>query len=154
MQIRQATPADEAVLIDYNRRLAAETEGKTLDLTTIQRGVRAMLTDPHKGLYFVAENAGAVVGQLGVTQEWSDWRNGWFWWIQSVYVRQDARRQGIFRALFQRVVEAARRDPDVIGVRLYVDEHNHTAQKTYQQLGLAKTEYWLLEMFPLSETAT
>lgn len=143
--IRPATLADLDVIIDFNRRLAEETEGKKLDPARLRRGVQAMLADPHKGVYFVAAEQGQVVGQLGVTQEWSDWRNGFFWWIQSVYVRQDARRRGVFRSLFLHVAEAARRAADVIGIRLYVDEHNGKAQATYGRLGLVKTDYWLLE---------
>jgi len=149
LHVRQAQAADAPVLVDFNARLAQETEGKQLDPITVRQGVAAMLADTTKGVYWVAQEGGHVVGQLGVTREWSDWRNGWFWWIQSVYVHPDARRRGVFRALFDHVLEAARLDPEVIGVRLYVDHDNHAAQATYAKLGLEKTGYWLLERYPL-----
>jgi GNAT superfamily N-acetyltransferase len=111
--------------------------------------VKAGLADPDKCRYFLAEDAGAVVGQMAVTREWSDWRNGWFWWIQSVYVRADARRRGVFRTLFDHVRQAASSDPEVIGLRLYVDRDNHAAQQTYLRLGLIETGYLIRERYPL-----
>jgi GNAT superfamily N-acetyltransferase len=149
IQVRAATPADVAVLCEFNARLSEESEGKTLDPHRLRRGVEAMLADDAKGRYFLAEEEGVVVGQLGVTTEWSDWRNGFFWWIQSVYVRQDARRRGVFRNLFQHVHEAAKRDPLVIGIRLYVDRSNHAAHGTYRTLGLEWTDYHVMERYPL-----
>jgi ribosomal protein S18 acetylase RimI-like enzyme len=146
--IRRATTNDSEVVVDFNGRLAEESEGKKLDSALLKAGVAQALADPHKGLYFLAEDAGVVVGQIMITTEWSDWRNGWFWWIQSVYVRPEARRRGVFRALFEHVSKAARQDPDVIGLRLYVDEDNHTAQETYRRLGLAETGYFVLEKHP------
>ena len=116
---------------------------------TLAAGVTAALHDPHKGPYFLAERDGAAVGQMAVTFEWSDWRNGWFWWIQSVYVRPEARRQGVFRALFEHVQEAARADPGVIGLRLYVLAENRRAQETYLRCGMEETGYFVLEKFPL-----
>jgi ribosomal protein S18 acetylase RimI-like enzyme len=92
---------------------------------------------------------GAIVGQLGVTCEWSDWRNGWFWWIQSVYVRPEARRCGVFRTLFQHVRDSAKNDAQVIGIRLYVEHENQSAQKTYQAMGLSQTTYQVMERYPL-----
>src|SRR4051794_33001385 len=99
--IRPAGPADLAAVVEFNRRLAAETEGKALDPDLLVPGVRAVLADAHRGRYFVADAGGAVCGQVGVTLEWSDWRNGWFWWIQSVYVDAAHRRRGVFRRLFE-----------------------------------------------------
>src|SRR5205807_1377678 len=110
------------------------TENKDLDPAVLSAGVAAMLDDSHKGRYFVAELDDTVVGQLGVTCEWSDWRNGNFWWIQSVYVAAEARRQGVFRALYEHLLEAARSDKSVIGVRLYVEHDNRIAQETYRRL--------------------
>ena len=101
--VRAATPADAPLVIEFNRRLAEESEGKTLDPAVLGPGVRAALADPRKALYFLAEAEGSVAGQMMVTYEWSDWRNGWLWWIQSVYVRPEARRRGVFRALFEHV---------------------------------------------------
>jgi ribosomal protein S18 acetylase RimI-like enzyme len=147
--LRRAVAADAAVIADYNTRLAQETEGKTLDPATIAAGVAAALADPLRGRYFVAELAGEVVGQLMITTEWSDWRNGWIWWIQSVYVREEARRQGVFRALYEHAVAAARAETDVVGLRLYVEEENTAAQQTYLSLGMERTGYLVLERSPL-----
>ena len=149
MLVRSATPADAAVIIEYNRRLAWETEGKALDPDILAAGVRAGLADQHKALYFVAEEDGALAGQLMLTREWSDWRNGWIWWIQSVYVRKEFRRRGVFRALYQHVLDSAARDPEVIGIRLYVEAENHAAQETYTRLGMVRTSYGVFERCPL-----
>jgi ribosomal protein S18 acetylase RimI-like enzyme len=147
--VRRAGPGDVAVIVEYNRRLAAETEGKTLDAAVLRAGVEAGLAEENKALYFVAEDGGDVVGQLMLTREWSDWRNGWMWWIQSVYVRADARRRGTFRALYQHVLESAQADPGVIGLRLYVEHANGPAQQTYERLGMARTGYLVFERCPL-----
>jgi GNAT superfamily N-acetyltransferase len=149
MTIRAATLADAPVVVEFNCLLAQESEGKTLDAALLTPGVAAGLSDPHKGRYFIAEEDGKVLGQVGVTYEWSDWRNGWMWWIQSVYVRPEARRRGIFRALFGHVEKTARADPEVIGLRLYVERENHVAQQTYERLGMIETGYFVLEKHPL-----
>ncbi len=147
--VRRAGPGDAAVIAEFNRRLAAETEGKALDPAVLRAGVEAGLADETKALYFVAEDGGAVVGQLMLTREWSDWRNGWMWWIQSVYVRADARRRGTFRALYRFVHEAARADAGVIGLRLYVEHANAAARQTYERLGMTPTGYLVFERCPL-----
>lgn len=147
--VRSATPADAAVIIEFNRRLAQETEGKTLDGATLAAGVAAVLADPVRGRYYLAEDDGAPLAQLMITTEWSDWRNGWFWWIQSVYVREDARRRGLFRLLYEYVREQAQADGAVIGLRLYVEHANRPAQDAYRRLGLDATGYLLLERYPL-----
>lgn len=147
--VRSAGPTDLEVIVEFNRRLALETEGKELDSALLRAGVQAGLADADKMTYFLAEEGGEVVGQMAVTREWSDWRNGWFWWVQSVYVRRESRRQGVFRTLFQQVEQAARRTPSVIGIRLYVDHDNLGALEVYARLGLARTDYMLLEKYPL-----
>ena len=147
--VRPASSADADLVCEFNRLLALESEGKALDPALLQPGVRNALADDHKGRYFLAMLDGQFVGQLGVTYEWSDWRNGWFWWIQSVYVRPEARRRGVFRALFQHVHESAKNDPQVIGIRLYVERDNHAAHDTYQALGLDWTTYQVMERYPL-----
>ena len=149
LTIRRATPADAPVLIEFNRRLAEESEGKALDLDVLGKGVAAALADPNKGPYYVAEEGGEVVGEMQITFEWSDWRNGWLWWIQGVYVRADARRRGVFRALYEHVCEAARQDPEVVGLRLYVERENLAAQQTYLRMGMEWTNYLMLERYPL-----
>ena len=126
--------------------MALEAEHKRLDPATVARGVRAVLDDPAHGRYFVAERDGGPVGQLMITYEWSDWRNGRFWWIQSVYVLPQARRGGVFRALFRHLEELAKADPGVCGIRLYVERENARAQATYRHCGLEDAGYVLMEV--------
>jgi GNAT superfamily N-acetyltransferase len=147
--IRRATPADALVIVEFNRRLAQETEDTILDPALLAAGVAAGLADPSRALYFVAEDGGEVLGQIMITFEWSDWRNGWLWWVQSVYVRADARRRGIFRALFEHVQQAACSDPQVVGLRLYMEHANHTARQTYLRLGMKPTSYSVFQKYPL-----
>jgi GNAT superfamily N-acetyltransferase len=150
LTIRRATPADLTTVVDFNGRLAEESEGKSLDRVRLTAGVTAVLAAPeHKGPYFLACDGDTPVGQMQVTFEWSDWRNGWFWWIQSVYVVPEARRRGIFRTLFEHVCQAARSDPQVIGLRLYVERDNTRAHQTYLNLGLSWTSYQVMERYPL-----
>ena len=147
--IRPAGPADEDVLVAFNAALAWESERKQLDLAILRTGVRAVFADPAKGFYVVAERDGEVIGQSAITYEWSDWRNGWFWWVQSVYVREDARRQGVFSALYRHLEAAAAVDPAVIGVRLYVERENDRARQTYCALGLVEEPYFMMIRYPL-----
>jgi GNAT superfamily N-acetyltransferase len=148
--VRRAVASDLATLVEFNQLLAEESEGKRLDPAKLTAGVTAALADPdRKGPYFLAELDGTPAGAMQVTFEWSDWRNGWFWWVQGVYVRPEARRQGVFKALFNHVADAARADPEVIGLRLYVERENHRAHATYRNLGLEWTSYLLMERHPL-----
>lgn len=151
LTIRRAGPADVPIVVEFNRRLALESEDKVLDLAVLTAGVSACLADPDKAIYFLAEDAGDILGQLMLTREWSDWRNGWIWWIQSVYVRADARRRGVFRALYGHAHAAAVADPQVIGLRLYVEQANEAAQQTYARLGMERTGYLVLERYPLGD---
>jgi GNAT superfamily N-acetyltransferase len=141
VSIRRARPSDHATLVEYNRRMAWETEQKRLDDQVLSQGVAAVLADPAKGFYLVAERNGEVVGQLMITSEWSDWRNGFFWWIQSVYVREDARRHGVFRRLYHEIERIAKESGDIVGIRLYVERDNVRAQKTYADLGMKEEAY-------------
>ena len=128
--------------------MARETEGRELDPTLLTAGVTALLKDPSKGLYFVAETTNdppTIAGQLLITYEWSDWRNGNFWWIQSVYVLEPFRGSGIFKALFQHVQDLCKDREGVCGLRLYVDADNARAQEVYKRMGLRPTEYLLFE---------
>lgn len=149
LSIRRALPADAAIVAEFNRLLALESEGKTLEANVLAAGVAAGLADPNKGVYFLAEENSAPIGQIMYTTEWSDWRNGWFWWIQSVYVCAEARRRGVFRALYEHVYQAARADGQVIGLRLYVEGNNHTAQETYRRMGMESAGYLLFQRWPL-----
>src|SRR5438309_10883392 len=125
--------------------MAWETEKRTLQPERVQAGVAALLRDPAKGTYFLAETTRngtpAVAGQLLITYEWSDWRNGNFWWIQSVYVAEEFRGQGIFRALYHHVRDLAAANKDVCGLRLYMDAHNASARGAYARLGMKRTNY-------------
>ncbi len=145
LTVRDAGPGDAAVLVAYNSAMAAETEGKTLDPERIGPGVAGLLADASRGRYWVAECRGQVVGQIMVTYEWSDWRNGNLWWIQSVYVHPDWRRKGVFSALYRHVESLAAAQADVIGLRLYVEENNQRAQRTYAALGMVKPSYLVME---------
>ncbi|HEY2785457.1 MAG TPA: N-acetyltransferase [Fimbriiglobus sp.] len=149
LTIRRADPADAGILAAFNQALASESEQTRLDPAAVGPGVTAVLTDPHKGFYTVAEKDGEVVGQCLVTYEWSDWRNGWFWWVQSVYVRGDARRIGVFRRLYEHIIDQAAKDPTVIGLRLYVERQNTRAIETYRSLGMVEAGYDVLELYPL-----
>jgi ribosomal protein S18 acetylase RimI-like enzyme len=149
LTIRQAILKDADILARFNVELAKESENLVLDAAVVKAGVEALLRDPAKGTYFVAEAGGAVVGQLLITHEWSDWRNGDFWWLQSVYVRPDFRRRGVFQALFDHVLASAKRQGDVAGIRLYVEKHNDPALKTYRRLGLKETHYHVMERLVL-----
>ncbi|MFL5245538.1 MAG: GNAT family N-acetyltransferase [Gemmataceae bacterium] len=145
--IRRAESSDIDQIIDFNCRLAQETEGKTLEPAVVRAGVQAALSDRHKGPYYLAVDGERILGQLQITFEWSDWRNGWIWWIQGVYVRAEARRQGIFRALYGHIENAARESQDVIGIRLYVEKENRKAQKTYEEMGMKPSSYLMYERY-------
>jgi ribosomal protein S18 acetylase RimI-like enzyme len=144
--IRNATHDDAETIADFNCRLAAETEDKPLDPETVRMGVSALLDDTRRGQYFVAcTSDGQIVGQLMHTFEWSDWRNGDIWWLQSVYVHADYRRQGVFRKLHQHLEELAESTPGVVGLRLYVENENSRAQETYCSLGFVEPGYRVME---------
>jgi GNAT superfamily N-acetyltransferase len=146
-RIRLAVPADLATIVEFNQRLALETESKTLDPAVLEAGVAIALGDPDRLRYWVAEIEGESrpVGQAAVTREWSDWRMGWIWWFQSVYVAAPFRGRGVFRALYQHIREEARSQPDVIGLRLYVEDSNAPAHKTYHALGMRPGGYSVYE---------
>lgn len=138
--IRDATPKDAATIAVFNIKMALETENLRLDPNTIERGVKRVFEDKSRGDYYVAEIDGIVVGCLMVTHEWSDWRDGDMWWIQSVYVAPEARKLGVFKSLFGHV-ESLAQAAGVVAIRLYVDRHNDRAKQSYQRLGLELTEY-------------
>jgi GNAT superfamily N-acetyltransferase len=139
--IRNAGETDTPFLVDCNAAMALETERKVLDRDVLARGTRAVFDDAHHGFYLIAEREGERAGCLLITFEWSDWRDGDWWWIQSVYVVPAARRQGVFRALYADVERRARATPRVIGLRLYVERENRRAQQTYRSLGMEPESY-------------
>jgi GNAT superfamily N-acetyltransferase len=146
VRVRPAESGDAESIVEFNQELARESEGLILPSETVSPGVEALLADPGRGCYFIAEMDGRVVGQIGLTYEWSDWRNGFFWWIQSVYVRPEARRAGVFRALYHHVEAMALEDPGCTGLRLYVEPENERAIATYQALGMSNAPYRMLEL--------
>lgn len=143
--IREGRPEDAERIAEYNRLMAWETEKKELDASTVLKGVQAGLAQPGLCRYFVANTDGLVVGQAMVTYEWSDWRNGELWWIQSVYVHPDHRRRGIFRELFQHILSIAQNHPRVRGLRLYVETDNQIGMDVYRSLGMVHAGYHVYE---------
>lgn len=145
IEIREAGANDHDTIVAFNAAIARETEDLRLDEARLRAGVAAVLADSSKGRYFVAHESGHVVGQIMITTEWSDWRNGDFWWIQSVYVQPEARGRGVFSLLY-RFVEAAARQQGARGLRLYVDADNQRATDIYARLGMHASQYRMMEI--------
>lgn len=145
MTVRDARPTDRDVIVAFNLALADETEDLTLDAEVVSRGVERALDSPERLRYWVAEIDGKVVGQAAVSREWSDWRCGWIWWFQSVFVSADVRGLGVFRALHARIRDIAKADAEVVGLRLYVEHENEKAQQTYRALGMSPGGYLVFE---------
>jgi ribosomal protein S18 acetylase RimI-like enzyme len=143
--IRFARPEDSSALVEFNQAMALETEGQTLVEEKITNGVRAVFADEKKGFYVVAADDGKIIGGLMVTFEWSDWRNAWFWWIQSVYILPDYRGQRIYSRLYEFIKTSAMEAGNVCGFRLYVEHDNTRAQKVYQKLGMGESHYLMYE---------
>jgi len=145
LPVRIAERKDVEALAELNLAMAWETESKRLNPSTLTRGIQAVFDHPHYGFYIVAEDHSQVVGCLLITFEWSDWRSGLFWWIQSLYVRPVFRRRGVFRRLHEFIQAEALRRPDVCGIRLYVAQSNHVAQAAYREMGMTETSYRMYE---------
>ncbi len=145
LRIRRAARRDAATLIGFNRAMALETEGKVLTPQVIGAGVRHLLRHSELGFYLVAEAGGKAIAGLMITTEWSDWRNGELWWIQSVYVRPEYRRHGVYRRLYRHVQALAAGKRGVCGFRLYVEQGNRRAQATYRASGMKRTHYLMYE---------
>ncbi|MCY3693432.1 MAG: GNAT family N-acetyltransferase [Chloroflexota bacterium] len=145
MQIRTASTSDSATIARFNAAMALESEDVELDPDVLTPGVEAALADPGRAFYLLSELDGEPAGQLMVTYEWSDWRNGWIWWIQSVYVEPAHRRKGVYRGLYRRLEELAAAEDNVRGIRLYVMRENLGAKRTYESLGMHHSEYDLYE---------
>ena len=146
IDIRDADLSDCEIIAAFNSAMAMETERRELDPDLIRDGVLAVLNDTARGRYWIADIDGRTVGQIMVTYEWSDWRNGTFWWIQSVYVHPDFRRQGVFAALYRHVESLSRAAGGVCGLRLYVEDDNTRAQQTYRALGMTNPGYRVMEV--------
>ena len=146
--IRLGGEQDVEILADFNVSMARETESRELDRELVMAGVRSLVSAPVNGFYVIAEQSGEIVGSLMITTEWSDWRNGLFWWIQSVYVRPALRRQGIYTKLYEHVKTLAAEQGNVCGFRLYVEQHNAVARRAYEALGMEETPYRIYEEVP------
>lgn len=146
INVRYASRNDADAITQLNAAMGLETESVIINSETLRKGVDAILSDPNKGLYFVAEIDDKVVGQLMITYEWSDWRNAFFWWIQSVYVLPQHRNAGVFKTLYNFVHDIAKKDQMVCGLRLYVDTHNITAKEAYKHLGMSASHYEMYEL--------
>ena len=144
IKIRKATPTDASVIIDFQQKMALETEELTLELAIVSKGVNAVFNNLSRGQYWVAEEKGIVVASLLITYEWSDWRNSDVWWFQSVYVLPDYRRTGIFKSMYNFIKDEADKQ-NVAGLRLYVETNNSRAQKTYEALGMRSEHYTMYE---------
>ncbi len=145
VQIRLASQEDQHIIAEFQMKMAMETENFQLNLETVSTGVNAVLRDPAKGKYFVAEAGGQVVASLLITFEWSDWRNKWVAWIQSVYVIENYRQKGVFKSMYEHIRNWAQNDDEIAGLRLYVDKSNLRAIKVYQKLGMNGEHYQLFE---------
>lgn len=147
INIRIANENDIDALVEFNQRMAQETEGKDLKAEVLRPGVEGLFRNNQYGFYVIAEDANnkAAAGGLLITYEWSDWRNGLVWWIQSVYVMPDYRRHGIYRRLYDFVKEKAKEEGNVRGFRLYVEKENKIAQQTYSKLGMEESHYLMFE---------
>lgn len=147
--IRPATTDDVQTIVSFNASMAQETEQRRLDLDRLRDGALALLGNHHYGFYIVAETPDegnrTAVGQLLITYEWSDWRNGLFWWVQSVYVTPEWRRRGVYRAMHEHIAAKAKADPLVCGIRLYVEHQNRSAQTVYRRMGLMPAVYTIYE---------
>lgn len=144
--VRDAVPGDVDALVRFNVALASEADDVQLDPATARVGVESALKRSDLCRYFVAELGGEPIGQLMITYEWSDWRAGVFWWLSSVYVREDCRRRGVFRALHEHVVALARQGSEVCGLRLYVHHTNDRAMKTYARMGMRPSGHVVYEI--------
>ncbi|MEO6654516.1 MAG: GNAT family N-acetyltransferase [Pyrinomonadaceae bacterium] len=145
MNIRLATSEDAFYFVEFNSAMAFETEGKTLDKPSVQAAVNAIFDDPHKGFYIVAEEGAQIIGGLLVTYEWSDWRNAWWWWIQSVFLRPEARGKRVYSQLNDFVKAYAKQSGNVYGIRLYVESDNVHAQRVYEKVGMEQSHYLMYE---------
>ena len=145
MNIRVAHREDIDALVEFNHAMAIETEGLRLDRDTLRRGVEAVFADEEKGFYVVSVLGDAIVGGLMVTYEWSDWRNAWFWWIQSVFIKPEARGQKLYRQMYEFVKRRASDADNVCGFRLYVENDNFHAQKVYDAVGMHASHYLMYE---------
>ncbi|MGQ9608629.1 MAG: GNAT family N-acetyltransferase [bacterium] len=146
INVRLAKEEDIDYIVKFNKEMAFETEGIILSYPKLKDGVTAVFKDKNKGFYLVAEIDGNLVGQALITSEWSDWRNAFFWWIQSVYVVPEHRRSGVLRSIFDQIRSISEQNSNVCGLRLYVEKNNFIAKKAYENLRMYESHYDLYEM--------
>jgi len=145
LRIRRADSRDTNTIAGFNASMAQETENKALDKDATLKGAAYLFENPGYGFYLIAECNGETAGSLMVTYEWSDWRNKFYWWVQSVYIKPEFRRQGIFRAMYENLTAQAKEAGNVCGLRLYVEKENKRAQATYAELGMTPSHYLMYE---------
>jgi RimJ/RimL family protein N-acetyltransferase len=145
MIVREATSKDVPSLLDFQLKMALETENVTLDISTLTLGVQRLFKDPSKGRYYVGEEDSEIMGCLMTTYEWSDWRNGTVLWIQSVYVPKEFRSKGVYKKMYSHILQLVETDPDLKGIRLYVDKSNEAAQRAYEKIGMNGDHYTVYE---------
>ena len=146
MKITQPGIEDINSLVDFNIKMAKETENKILNKKIVTKGVSEVLNDTTLGYYVIAKNKNTILGSLMITYEWSDWRNGMFWWIQSVYVEKEYRQQGVYKKMYSYIKDKALKDNSCTGIRLYVEQENKIAQSVYKKLEMKETHYKLFEI--------
>jgi ribosomal protein S18 acetylase RimI-like enzyme len=149
--IHKAKPEHIEFLLDFQQRLAMESENVQLSTETLRAGMSAMFKDPAKGQYYVAIDGDQVIGCHMITHEWSDWRNGMVWWLQSVYVKESHRKSGVFKKMYDNIISLINEDPGLIGLRLYVDKSNTRAMKVYEAMGMDGSHYTVYEWMKASE---
>ena len=145
INLRMATVRDIDNITLFNTEMAFETESIYLDQADLRHGIAAVLSDSNLGFYLISELEGVMIGQILITKEWSDWRNGWFWWIQSVFVEPNHRSMGVYSAMYKKIADMADREGNVCGLRLYVDRDNLSAKQVYSHLGMSQSHYDLYE---------
>tara|TARA_B100000029_G_scaffold215934_2_gene213754 strand:- start:22232 stop:22684 length:453 start_codon:yes stop_codon:yes gene_type:complete len=146
MKVSKAQQSDIKEIIQFNINMAMETENKKLNKETVTKGVQEVFNTPSLGYYIIVKDSSGILGCLMITYEWSDWRNGLFWWIQSVYVKKEYRRKGVYKKMYKFIHERAIADKKCTGIRLYVENNNSIAQKVYNSLGMTETYYKLFEV--------
>ncbi len=145
MEIRKANSSEFGTLVEFQQKMAFETEGLELDKDILNKGVQAVFNDENKGVYYVAVENGQIIASLLITFEWSDWRNGQVYWIQSVYVLSEFRGKGVYKQMYLHLKEVVNKNPDIMGLRLYVEKDNLNAQKVYTKLGMDGVHYKMFE---------
>ena len=146
MKVLKAQKSDIPEIIQFNINMAMETENKKLDRQTVTKGVQEVFNSPSLGYYIIVKDSSGILGCLMITYEWSDWRNGMFWWIQSVYVEKEYRQQGVYKKMYSYIKDKALKDNSCTGIRLYVEQENKIAQSVYTKLEMKETHYKLFEI--------